>query len=179
MSSNTIELSTRGMAGELLDLCKRVDRKKPQATDIEELREHLKQIPDLWRVTGDLSAMAIRLMIDQHPDDSRSAKLSAEAGVESVKRDLGYENANQLERLLIEHLVICWLHLGRAQLRYHVVASRESLTLEQGDYWERYLSASQRRFLRACETLARVKKAGVKLQVNIAKQQIIDNRGTL
>jgi hypothetical protein len=44
-------------------------------------------------------------------------------------------------------------------------------TLEQGEYWEKRLSAAQRRYLRACETLARVRKltlGTLALQVNIA-----------
>jgi hypothetical protein len=49
-----------------------------------------------------------------------------------------------------------------------------SLSLEQGTYWEKRLSSVQRRYLRACETLARVRKLAqaAPLQVNIGAQQV-------
>ncbi len=48
------------------------------------------------------------------------------------------------------------------------------LTLKQGEYWEKRLSSAQRRYLRACETLARVRKLAQAspLQVNIGAQQV-------
>ena len=49
----------------------------------------------------------------------------------------------------------------------------KSITLDQGMYWDRKLAASQRRYLRACETLARVRKlTGATVQVNIGERQI-------
>ncbi|HEV8136372.1 MAG TPA: hypothetical protein VGP85_16955 [Pyrinomonadaceae bacterium] len=47
----------------------------------------------------------------------------------------------------------------------------QSITLTLGMYWEKRLSAAQRRFTRACETLARVRKLSRNtpaLQFNIA-----------
>ena len=47
----------------------------------------------------------------------------------------------------------------------------QSVTLTLGMYWEKRLSAAQRRFTRACETLARVRKLSRNtpaLQFNIA-----------
>jgi hypothetical protein len=47
---------------------------------------------------------------------------------------------------------------------------KQSHTLTLGMYWEKRLSAAQRRFTRACETLARVRKLSntPALQFNIA-----------
>jgi len=49
----------------------------------------------------------------------------------------------------------------------------ETFGLESGHFWDRRLSAAQRRHLRACETLARIRRMGIAaLQVNIARQQV-------
>ena len=46
-------------------------------------------------------------------------------------------------------------------------------TIVQADFWERRLSAAQRRFLRATETLARVRRLQLPaVQVNIAERQL-------
>jgi len=48
---------------------------------------------------------------------------------------------------------------------------KQSITLTLGIYWEKRLTAAQRRFTRACETLTRVRKLSRNtpaLQVNIA-----------
>ena len=48
---------------------------------------------------------------------------------------------------------------------------KRSITLTLGMYWDRRLSAAQKRFTRACETLARVRKLSLNtpaLQFNIA-----------
>jgi hypothetical protein len=50
---------------------------------------------------------------------------------------------------------------------------RENLSLAQGEYWEKKLSANQRRYLRAVETLARIRKLNITVQVNVADKMIV------
>ncbi len=59
--------------------------------------------------------------------------------------------------------------------QYHYQAHlRETLTTKHRDYWDRHLNAAQRRYLRAIETLARVRKLSGRgpIQINIAEQQV-------
>lgn len=90
--------------------------------------------------------------------------------LEFMRKDLGYENASPLERLLIQQVTLCWLNLNIVEFR-HSNLMQQSITLTLGMYWEKRLSAAQRRFTRACETLARVRKLSRNnpaLQFNIA-----------
>ena len=67
---------------------------------------------------------------------------------------------------------LCWLRLQLIEQQYSGVQAG-NMTLPQGDYWERRLSAAQRRYLRAVETLARVRRLRVPaLQVNIGEKQV-------
>lgn len=87
-----------------------------------------------------------------------------------LKKDLGSEGAPMLEQLLIQHLALSWPRLTLAELAYSNVM-KQSITLTLGIYWEKRLMAAQRRFNRACETLARVRKLSLNapaLQFNIA-----------
>jgi hypothetical protein len=75
-----------------------------------------------------------------------------------------------LERLLIEQVVLCWLHFNLLDLEYTNIMSA-SISASTADHSERRLSAAQRRYLRACEALARIRKLArttPALQVNIA-----------
>lgn len=63
-----------------------------------------------------------------------------------------------LEQLLIQQAALCWLKLNLVELSYSGTM-KQSHTLTLGLYWEQRLSAAQKRFTRACETLARVRKA--------------------
>jgi hypothetical protein len=83
-------------------------------------------------------------------------------------------NASPLERLLIEQVSLCWLHLYTLEIEYTNVM-HEPIPLASAEHWERRLSAAQRRYLAACDALARVRRlatpaegSAAALQVNIA-----------
>ena len=85
-----------------------------------------------------------------------------------------------LARLIIGQIVGCWLRLSFVEYTYGRALVTGTLTLNQGDFWERRLSAAQRRYLRAIETLARVRRMNLPaMQVNIAAQQVnqVNTRG--
>jgi hypothetical protein len=90
--------------------------------------------------------------------------------LQSLKKELGSEGVPLLEQLLIQQAALCWLKLNLVELSYsHTL--KQSITLTLGLYWEKRLTAAQRRFTRACETLARVRKLSRNtpaLQFNIA-----------
>lgn len=57
----------------------------------------------------------------------------------------------------IEQTALCWLKLNLVELSYSGTMA-QSITLPLGMYWKKRLSAAQRGFTRACETLARVRR---------------------
>jgi hypothetical protein len=90
----------------------------------------------------------------------------------SLRKELGYSDAPVLEQLLIQDAALCWLKLSLVELSYSSVM-KQSITLTLGMYWEKRLTAAQRRFTRACETLARVRRLSRNtpaLQFNIATE---------
>jgi len=94
------------------------------------------------------------------------------ARLQALKKEMGSDGAPILEQLLIQQAALCWLKLTLIELRYSSVM-KQSITLTLGLYWEKRLTAAQRRFTRACETLARVRKLSRNtpaLQVNIATE---------
>ena len=90
--------------------------------------------------------------------------------LQAMRADLGYAESSALERLLIQQVTLCWLNLDLTEYQLTNVM-KQSISFARGNYWEKRLSAAQRRFTRACETLARARRLSRNtpaLQFNIA-----------
>jgi hypothetical protein len=91
------------------------------------------------------------------------------------RNDLGYAEASPMERMLIDAVVLAWLRYTQVE-RAAANTWGDSHSLTSGAYWDKRLSAAQRRYLRAIETLARVRRTALPmLQVNIAEKQQVNN----
>jgi hypothetical protein len=156
---------------EFLELTKRVDRDNPDPGDVARLQEWLDTVPELWTVIGDLNHFVHQQLLGSMLGQC-SISMAVRKGLETMRQDLDHGHASCLEKMLIDHVLTCWLRLQQVELK-NIRVARGSPTMSQGDYWDRRLSAAQRRYLRACETLARVRKLIRRtpvLQVNIAAQ---------
>jgi hypothetical protein len=84
---------------------------------------------------------------------------------------MDYKDAPMLERLLIDNVINAWLRCQWTEIRLADIAGE--VTYREVEFWEKRLSLSQARYLRACETLTRVRKLARNtpaLQVNIAAE---------
>ena len=170
MGDDITKVNSEATATAFVDLLRKTDRKRPKQEDVKALRKMLSETPDLWRVAGNLAKQA-KLSLVKKIQATEGLKSSLTIGLDVIRDDLGYQNAPSLERLLIEQVVMCWLRMNLAEYQYTSSIVGESITFELGNYWERRLGAAQHRYLRACETLARVRKLTRRtpaLQVNIA-----------
>jgi hypothetical protein len=152
-----------------LQLVQKVDRANPAPAHIQALRRILDEHPELWRVAGDLAHAAAHNLVDKLDAGPLIAE-SLKRGWLAMQDELGYPAASRLECLLIEEVALRWLHLRLVDLEY-AGAMSQSILLPSADHWEERLSAAQRRYLRACDTLARIRKLALTtpaLQVNIA-----------
>lgn len=95
------------------------------------------------------------------------------AETDRLKRDLGYSVSPALEQLLIDHILTLRLQHLHAEQRYN-----ETVVLKQGNsaaitYGNKHLSATQTRFLKAVETLAKVRRMTrdtPAVQINVARE---------
>ena len=156
----------------MLDLIGRIDRDRPDPAAVQQLRVMFDAVPDLARVLCDPAQMNAdrviqMLLVGTTPHEAvrRNAR--------SMRDAMGYKTAPELERALIDHVVLCWLRLQHIELTYTQVMD-SAITCERGAYWERRLTAAQGRYLRACESLARVRRLGrlAPVQMNIGGQQV-------
>jgi hypothetical protein len=145
---------TEPVTRELLDnLARRANRGDREAAD--RLRTLLRERPEIMREAGDLSRHAeqslIKLITDGNLVLSESVKFQAEQLRQSLRSEAGDET---LERLLIDHVVLCWLELhyvrtAAAQPQQHRCDSR---------FWEQRFERASARFTSATKELATLRE---------------------
>ena len=145
------------MATEFLATLDATDREKPAPAALAQLRQYLTKTPELAGYVGNLAGQAMTQVLGNAYPQRSGTRLCVETFLATMRDELDYDRASAVERSLIEHVALCWLRLYICELRYEQ-NMQESLTLAQGEYWEKKLSANQRRYLRSVETLARVKR---------------------
>lgn len=164
------ELTTASAAKELLAILRRINKEKPAEEELNLLRKILKRSPDMWRRAGDMARTTQQQILD-NVQGPALIKESIARGLEVMREDLRFEEASALEKLLIEQIILSWLHFHTIQWGYET-NSNQGTTLQNAAFLERRLNGAQRRYLRAIETLARIRKMGPAVQINIAKRQL-------
>jgi hypothetical protein len=154
---------------ELLAIVDRADRERATAADLEQLRALYDQVPEIWRTLGDLSAQAQAQLLKDALRAPKSVQEALLRKLGALRVELGGAQASPLEQLLIEQIGICWLRMQIAELSYTraVHGGSESYTIAGAEHQARMLEATQRRYFRAIEALARVRRLLTPAQLNI------------
>lgn len=166
-------VDTRKIRVRFGELLAKTNKEQPAPTDVKALSDLLNGHAslELWRSVASAGHMA-ELTVVNNATAVAGLKECWKHRLQVLKKELGSEGAPLLEQLLIQQAALCWLKLSLVELGYSNVM-KQSITLTLGIYWEKRLSAAQRGFARACETLARVWKLSRNtpaLQFNIATQ---------
>jgi hypothetical protein len=146
---------TRKTFHALLDKTNKEHPKPKELKALSDLLADNKKL-ELWRDVVSAGHLA-ELMVIDNAHATAGLKECWKHRLQVLKKDLGYDDAPLLEKLLIQQAALCWLKLNLVELSYSGTM-KQSITLTLGMYWDKRLSAAQRRFTRACETLARVRK---------------------
>jgi len=143
---------------------------KPEAREVATLGEALETHPGMLRKVSEINQVTRKLILIGFPAGLHD---SIRGELESIQHGLGYSEAAEIERLLIEQVGTCWLQVQLTQLGYTAITG-ESIPIERADHWERRLTGAQRRYTRAIEALARVRRLRRRgaAQVNIGMQQM-------
>ena len=151
------------------ELANKIDTDNPNEEDVKELRKLFTADPQLYYEKINLSQLAIDCLIHK-VKGTPLIKESMKMNVSSLRLDLGYKDTSSMEKLIIEQIVLCWLRMNLIENAYSNNAIADGIIkLSAAQHWERILLSTQKRYLRAIETLARIRRIiNSTLQVNIA-----------
>ena len=128
--------------------------------------------PSYWETVGDLARTARESLLQTISGDNLVVQEAQTRKCAALTKELAGPRPCPLERLLVERIVLCWLHLNYAEALY--AQNMHNLSLRQAEYCQQRLSKAQARYLAAIRTLAQVRRLGVPaVQVNIGGQQVI------
>lgn len=167
-----VELDASKTTDELFELIDRAYKEKPDPKVLRELKRKMEEFPDLWKAVFDMTEIIRKNLIDKAVSP-KAAHIAIEKNVKVLMEEMGYYTASAIERLLIENIVITWLRLQWVEYQMIGFMGQGEIRMSVVEFWEKRLSISQRRFLRACESLARVRRllsGKPPIQVNIATQ---------
>jgi hypothetical protein len=108
-----------------------------------------------WREYGELHAEAMGLALKGFWL-GYATKEGVRRSAKAMKISLGFETASPVERVLIEHAVLCYVRLGMVEHLYSR-GTNGSYDMRQCEHYERRLTLAQKRFTRAMTTLERVR----------------------
>ena len=171
--ANKIPISNED-ADKLMELVSRAYKaKKPKKEDLNEIRKLLIDHPEFCKaIFGAVEVVQTEIIKSMIGGEQEVPTVALEEYTLSVRDEMGYHDAPIMEKLLIENIVTCWLRMNSCemQLAYRMKGSHSITVLE---FWERRLSMAQRRYLAACESLAKIRKMAIPaLQLNIGDKQI-------
>ncbi|MBP8056838.1 MAG: hypothetical protein KA314_13455 [Chloroflexi bacterium] len=170
MIRENILVKYKDQIAELETLLAKVNNSK-SPRDVAALTRFLRQHPGLWLYGANLSEWAIMELVNGFKLEP-GLKAMYKMAQEQLGTELISEPNNLLEQLLVQQVVLAWFRMSLVEYAYSQ-ATNENTEFKRWDFLEKRLNASQRRFLRACETLARVRKLNVPVvQLNVAHQQI-------
>jgi hypothetical protein len=154
---------------DLIALVRRTNSEKPSREDTLALQKALTIAPDLWRLAGNIAQENISYLLNQSALTVLTRE-SLKTGIEQMRISLDYANASIIEQGLIEQVLLTWTRLNIWEFSYTQITMTREITASTATFWERRIAAAQSRYLRACETLVKVRKMGVSIQVNVATQ---------
>lgn len=156
---------------EIVDIVGRAQQ--GDATALGPLRELLKEMPYL---VDALQGNLVSLIESRYAEKLGSKNLAfmeaLKRKVQTIRDDLEGPEPTPIEKMLIDRIAVCWLHLQHAELVY---ALKEGRTIHQADYQQKRIDRAHRRFISALKALATVRRLAVPVliaQMNVAQNQV-------
>lgn len=140
---------------DVMALVKKTDKENPKPEDLTKMKRFLDKDSRLVEL-NDFSERAFSRTIELITTSALLKEIYRRQ-IEEKRESLGYQAASPIERILIDQVVICWFRLTNLEMT-HAAKTYENHRSETGLYWDKRLNSAQRRFTRACESLAKVNK---------------------
>lgn len=154
----------------------RTNKENPDPADLKVLREHLDENPDLIAL-NDPTRRAFAAIRDSYSTTGALTELM-KRNFAARRKELDYDASPLIVRLLIDQFLLSEMRLAQFELEHrNKTANQHTLTL--GIYYEKRLHMTQRRFLKAAESFAKVKRLLAEVDFYEEKAREKRSQGTL
>ena len=139
----------------ITDLIRRTDAENPKPEDLKRLRAILDEDDTLVRL-NETGQYAFNRVIGSYTKSALSLELF-ERQIDAKRKAFEYESESVMVQMLINQVILCYIRLSMFET-WHAEKVKENCSIAQGLYFDKLLSGYQKRFQKACESLAKVKK---------------------
>jgi hypothetical protein len=139
--------------------------------NVNKLRAFISENPEL---PGKVASIAhtIRLNLLDKVVGGEGSRLLAQKNLEAMEDKLRGDESTQIERLLIEAVLCCWLRLQHAENAKTLLMNGEHRFIDM-EFADKMLSKAQSRYLRALTALAKVQDLNAQKRKKIIKLEQI------
>lgn len=138
-----------------------------------DIRKLLDQAPRLVNpLGGDLARNAERALVRAIVGKNVGQREAIYRKMKQLRSELAGPNPQPLERLLVERVVLCWLHVHHADCQY---GQATKITLEYGEYLQCQQDRAQRRYLAAIKCLATVRRLALPIKVDVTVAATVES----
>lgn len=142
---------------EFSELLMKTKKKHPREEDVIAFRKLIYSDVKFFASLCPLAETTANSILTRVTDDPGSKEV-LRANMLAIREELGYSEAPPFERALIDHVALCWLRLQLTEQWYSEKTLQETHTFEAVLYFDKRHAGAQKRYLRAIETLARVRR---------------------
>ncbi len=154
------------------ELFKAINKPEPSDVDKELLRLHFAETPKVYQQIADLSGRVQNSIVEKF-SDSYLVRESYRHKLAAMRDSLGWNDSTEIEKILIEQVCLNWLRHNFLE-SVHFEKTQASHSTETGLYWDKILTGAQKRYLRACESLVKVRK--LLAEADLREQQARNKR---
>jgi len=133
-----------------------IDKNKPTEAQRAELVRYLEKTPAIAESLGSVSRALVE-RISETLYGGGASRIAAKVHLDNMRKELEEAGESPLEKMMIDHILLAWLRLQDVEWFYQNKTSGQ-YHISEAEHWEKRLSAAQRRFLRASETLVKMRR---------------------
>lgn len=152
-----MNLNIKAENNDMLAIFEATNQDKPKQKDIDALDKIFAENPHIWENVGNIGDRVMESIIKNDLGKNHLVYEATKKKLADLRDQLGWENSNQLEKVIIEQICLNWLRHNLLE-SVHSNKTRETHTVAIGNHWDKLLTQSQKRYLRAVESLAKVRK---------------------
>ena len=154
----------------LLEILSKVDKESPSDQNLNEVKNFLTEDKGEHLPLKRLSQNLISNQINKTFTTSEELRADLALGAEELRNELGYTASSTIEQMLIDEIPLEFLRMHQMQLLLSELTSKPGTQLLTLKKVSDLAGAAQNRFNKAVQMLTKLRKAGIKLQINIATE---------
>jgi len=112
------------------------NKRNPKQEDIKALRKIMDEDSSIWQTYGDWAKQTETVILNEYFESSGLVLETVRKRLIELRKELDWENAGVLEKLLIRQICLTYLRLYFVERQHHQTTF-PSHSLTQGIYWDK------------------------------------------